>query len=332
LLHRLVVAVGNPFENLDPAAALLEKTGHNAEAIEFIEQLVQSAPWEPVYRLRLAKATIAADTNAGSAQDVVASIASSADVPYTVRTQAALTLAGVHHQSERGPIQVGSNELSLLASGIGGLSASAANQPFFYEVRLQAAQSSSEPRVKFQLLGNALADTPTRDDARIPLFLAAASVRSDEFARGVIEPLLRQQFLSRVPPVAIAEDEIITSETDSSADEGVGSWLPTRFRLAPAQQAQIVWTLAEVLIRVDRLNEALTYLQTAHRLEKAPARRQQISSEIVDVRLRLRRQQLNEARQPILHEALEQDHLVHSKLLARSTVAAKAAAKKGVTQ
>ena len=41
LLRRLVVVVGNPFENLDPAAALLEKTGHNAEAIEFLEQLVK---------------------------------------------------------------------------------------------------------------------------------------------------------------------------------------------------------------------------------------------------------------------------------------------------
>ena len=47
LLRRLVVVVGNPFENLDPAAALLEKTGHNAEAIEFLVQLVKASPWEP---------------------------------------------------------------------------------------------------------------------------------------------------------------------------------------------------------------------------------------------------------------------------------------------
>src|SRR5208282_4034321 len=46
LLRRLVVVVGNPFENLDPAAVLLEKAGHNAEAIEFLDQLVRSAPWD----------------------------------------------------------------------------------------------------------------------------------------------------------------------------------------------------------------------------------------------------------------------------------------------
>lgn len=34
LLRRLVAAVGNPFENLDPAAALLENAGHNRDAIE----------------------------------------------------------------------------------------------------------------------------------------------------------------------------------------------------------------------------------------------------------------------------------------------------------
>ncbi len=60
LLRRLVVAVGSPFENLDPAAALLEKTGHNAEAVEFLEQLVKSAPWDSSFRLRLAKAKLAA--------------------------------------------------------------------------------------------------------------------------------------------------------------------------------------------------------------------------------------------------------------------------------
>ena len=278
LLQRLVVAVGNPFENLDAAAGLLEKTGHNAEAVEFLGELVQSAPWQPVYRLRLAKATIAAGKNTGSAQDVVASIASSQEAAYPVRTQAALALAGLHYQSERSPIQVGSNELNLLASGAGGLSAAAANQPFFYEARLQAAQGISEPPMKVQLLGNALADTPARDDARVPLFLAAASVHSDEFARGVIEPLLRQQFLNRAPSVSTTEDEIISSESDNGADENALGWLPAPLKLAPAQQAQVAWTLADVLTRIDRLNEAVPYLQIAHKLERVPTRRQQIGA------------------------------------------------------
>ena len=69
LLRRLVVTVGAPFENLDPAAALLEKTGHNAEAVEFLEQLVRSAPWDSTYRLRLAKANLAAGKDASTARE-----------------------------------------------------------------------------------------------------------------------------------------------------------------------------------------------------------------------------------------------------------------------
>ena len=66
--------------------------------------------------------------------------------------------------------------------------------------------------------------------------------------------------------------------------------------------------------------------------KKAPARREQIGRTITDVRARLRRQQLNAARQPILHEALEQDRLVHPRLLARAAPPGKAAAQKGVKQ
>src|SRR5262249_56445849 len=77
LLRRLAVAVGNPFENLDPAAALLEKTGHNAEAVEFLEQLVKSSPWDGFYRLRLAKAKLAAGSGSASAAESLNTIPSS---------------------------------------------------------------------------------------------------------------------------------------------------------------------------------------------------------------------------------------------------------------
>jgi predicted Zn-dependent protease len=337
LLRRLVVVVGNPFENLDPAATLLEKTGHNSEAIEFLEQLVKSAPWEAAYRLRLAKAKIATGGGAGSiptagtAQDALAAIASSAEISYSVRTLAAVALAGVH-QVERHPVELGSKELNLLAEGDSEISVSAADQPFFYDARLKAAQAAADPRVKVQLLGNALAETPARDEARIPLFLAAASARSDEFARGVVEPLLGGQSFRPAPSVITGDEEIIGSD-EADAEEAEGpSQMNAAFKLPTAQQAQLAWTLSEVLVRLDRLNEALPYLLRARRLEKAPTRREQIGRTITDVRARLRRQQLNAARQPILHEALEQDRLVRPRLLAHAAPPAKAASQKGVKQ
>ena len=231
---------------------------------------------------------------------------------------------GRHSPSGSPADSTGQNELNLLASG-GGISVSSANQAFFYEARLQAAQAAAEPRVKFQLLENALSDTPTRDDARIPLFFAAAGVQSDQFARAVMEPLLRQQYQGRVPPLTTREDEFITSETDNAANESITGWLATSLSLAPAPQSRVAWTLAEVSARIDRLTEGLSYLQIAHQLEKTPARRQEIAGKIVSLRLQIRRQQLNAARQPILHEALEQDRQVHPKLPRPKSLASAAA-------
>ena len=319
LLRRMVVAVGNPFENLDPAATLLEKTGHNAEAVEFLEQLVESTPWEPMYRLRLAKAKTAAGEDADAAQKALTAIASGAEVPYGVRTQAALALA-----SSNRAIETGSAELNLLAASGYGIAASIADRPFFYDARLRAAQGATDIQVKVRLLGNALADTPARDDARIPLFLAAAATHADELARGVIEPLLQRQFLNSIPTAPAAEQEIIASNDDAE-DQNAAGQIENPFKLPIAQQALVANTLGEVMIRLDRLDEALRYLRVAHRLEKATARRKAIGGRIADVSARLRRQRLNAARQPILHEALEQDRLVRPRLLTRSILPSKPA-------
>ncbi len=124
--------------------------------------------------------------------------------------------------------------------------------------------------MKVQLLGNALADTPARDDARIPLFLAAAGMRSDEFARGVIEPLLRQQFFSPVSPL-VGRDGEIAAETKSDGDDENGSDQaegPIQAANHPTGGDGV--DLGELMIRLDRLDESLRYLRIARRLEKCP--------------------------------------------------------------
>jgi hypothetical protein len=258
------------------------------------------------------------------AQNALAAIASGSDVSYGVRTQSALALAGIRH-----PVELGSAELNLLAGGTGAIAAPGADQPFFCDARLRATQTSADAGVKVQLLSNSLADTPARDDARIPLFQAAARMHSDEFARGVIEPLLRHQFFSSVSPL-IGRDAEIAAETNNDADDENGaSQAEGPFKLAIIQQAQIVRSLGELMIRLDRLDESLRYLRIARKLERVPARRKEISSTIAEVSARLRRQRLNAARQPILHEALEQDRLVRPRLLARSVPPAQETVKGG---
>ncbi len=56
LLRRMALVAGEPFENLKEAAALLNKSGHSAEATEFLKQRVQAVPWDLEARAQLAGA------------------------------------------------------------------------------------------------------------------------------------------------------------------------------------------------------------------------------------------------------------------------------------
>jgi len=83
------------------------------------------------------------------------------------------------------------------------------------------------------------------------------------------------------------------------------------------------------LIRLERLDEAAAYLKIAQNLEKSAAERTRITTQLQEVRARLRRQRTNAARQPILHAELEQDRLVRPRLAARAESPGKLPAKAG---
>jgi tetratricopeptide (TPR) repeat protein len=321
LLHRLVLAVGNPFENLDPAAALLEKTGHSAEAVEFLDQLVKSAPWEPSYRLRLAKAELAAGKSAAVAQESLAAIAAGPNTSYDLRLKAALALAGRPHSD------LGSGELNLLADSPAAISAPAADKFYFYEARIKAA-NVADAQTKIQLLSHCIIDFPRRDDARVPLFQAARSVESNEYALGVLEPVL--QFLRSYAPEISEEEQIVSSgEEEEESGEESNAPVPAVGKLSRAQQAQIAQMVGDTMVRLDRLAEALSHYHAARRLEKSPPVRKALLRKIADARASLRVESQNAARQPILHEALEQDRVVRPKLVARVTPASKPTSAKG---
>jgi hypothetical protein len=321
LLRRLVVALENPYQNLDSAAALLEKTGHNKEALEFLEPLSKATPWEPAFQLRLAKARIAAGQDAASGQALLAKIATDGHAAYETRVEAVQALAGAQGASD-----FGSAELNLLSRSSRGISPESANQPFFCDARLRAAQAERDPRPKLSLLGGALAETSSRDDARVPEFYAAAALNQNEFALAAIEPLLRDQRLLRTPPPGNNEEEEILgadetypdSDADNAEEEASGS-VNTNTKLTPAQQGQLARAVGEVFARLERLNEALPYLQLAQNLEKTAARLKEIKSETASVKSRLRQEQVNAARQPVLHADLEQDRVVRPRLVAQTT-------------
>jgi tetratricopeptide (TPR) repeat protein len=327
LLRRLVTVVGDPYQNMDSAAALLEKTGHNVEAIAFLDPLVKSAPWEPAFRLRLAKAQISAGKDLNGAQYDLAIIAAASRNLYILRVEAALALSGSRHATE-----FGSMELKLLGEDSRSITVAAADQPFFYDARLRAAQRSGDVHQRVQLLTRALEDTPARDDARIPLFHAAVSLHSDAFALASIDQMLRDRRIRQVAPSDTRDEEgILSSDEDSTEQDDEAPRVYGTTKLLSAQRAQLAQSVGLVLMRVHRFSEALTYLQAAQQLEKTSARRKELAGEISDVRGRLRRQQLNAARQPILHADLEQDRLVRPRLVARQAPVAEPIAEAGET-
>jgi cellulose synthase operon protein C len=321
LLKRLILVTDDAYQNMDSAAALFEKTGHPAEAIEFLKPLAESTPWEPSFRLRLAKAQLAAAQDKNAAAESLAALSIASENPYALRVQAVTALAGLPQ-----PGEFGSAELKLLAAGPKSITPVSSDHPFFYDSRLAAAQNSPNPQTKMEVLGKALADSPSRDDARVPFFRAAASIPEDQLALASIEQLLERRVLGQVVENNTGDEEIISADAmDDNGDE-TDVETPATLALQPSQQAQLAHEVALAMIRLERLDEAASYLQIARKLEKLPAERKVIASQLLEVRTRLRQQRANAARQPILHADLEQDRLVRPRLVARAAAPAQSAA------
>jgi hypothetical protein len=56
LLRRMTLVSGEPFATFESAAGLLERTGHRAEAVEFLTSLTRAEPWNAEARRRLSAA------------------------------------------------------------------------------------------------------------------------------------------------------------------------------------------------------------------------------------------------------------------------------------
>lgn len=310
LLRRMTLVVGTPFENLDSAAALLEKTGHPAEAAQFLDQLVKAVPWIAAYRLRLAKAEMATAENADVARDSLAAIATNTEVPYETRVGAATALAGSRPQAN-----LASDELKLLVTGAA-IPAAEANKPFFYPARLKAAEQARSEELRLEILRSAVEERPNRDAARLPLFRAFVASGQSQLAWTTMEPLLQSGFLGgRQEAPAEEEEESETTEGQMEATRVRASDLG---RLSAAEQASIASALGLVLEKLDRWEDAVRYLRLAVRLEPIARRRTDLTKKISDLRALRARNSANASRQPLIHDALEQDRVVRPRLQARA--------------
>src|SRR5262249_51629485 len=154
--------------------------------------------------------------------------------------QAASALAGL-----RQPGDFGSQELKLFSAGAANITAADANRSFFYAARLTAAPKISSQEERLDLLGNALADSPSRTDARVPYFRAAGSLQRDELALTSIEQMLQAGVVGRTFEETTSDEDVqaATDESDSGDETPASGPMPT---LSPAQQAQQAQLAQEV--------------------------------------------------------------------------------------
>lgn len=320
LLRRLAVTVGNPYENLDPAAALLEKFHHDLEAVEFLDQLVKCSPWDPSYRLRLAKARLASSADVSQAQDSLQAIAAAPTTPYDIRLKAAAALEGRPHT------QLGSGELDLLSASPASLTPTTADRFYYYEGRTKAAQYATDAQTKIQLLSHCIIDFPRRNTARVPLFQAATAIHSDNYALGILDPLFSTQFLrSYAAQAEPSEAQIVSSDDEEENDDASNTLGAGDAQLSRVQKAQLAQQIGDAMRRAGRLADALSYYQTARSNEASQTVRKALLYKIDDMKEVLRIQQENAAHQPLLHEALEQDRVVHPRVLPRVPAASRTA-------
>jgi len=303
LLRRMTLVAGNPFEGQDPAAALLMRTGHPAEAATFLEEVVRAVPWNADYRVRLAQAHIAAKQNPDAAGKELVAVASAPSVTYETRLNAAKALTGAAPQ-------LGSKELNLMVEGQTA-TANDANQPFFFAARLKAAEGvPAVARIGF--LRAALEDKPSGEAARVPLLKAAIEAGDYHLAIAAMKPYLGSDLEAGRDTGTGTDDE--QEQEPGAQDWRVEDTVRAFAKLSAKERAEISRDLGIAFERTNALAQALPYLQKAYRLESDPAVKSQINKDVQQIRLVQRRRELNRARQPEVHSELEQEHVVRPRL------------------
>jgi len=230
LLRRMQLVADEPFEDLIPAANLLERYGRTNEAAEYIEARARAVPWDFAARVRLGR-----DLNL---------IAAGANAPYSIRAAAA----------SRGGTG-GTGELALLAHGH--ITAAEANHPFYYDARLEAAKNTADSAAQVQLLLDAIAVHPELRAPLLPLFQAADRAGPFELAFVVAQRVPWAQ--TRVPLDA-------ARELSAALENGGDYWQAIGVLRTEANASG---TSPEVRAQLDQEIDAIEHRQQVHQQNEA---------------------------------------------------------------
>jgi thioredoxin-like negative regulator of GroEL len=278
LLTRLSLVVGEPFENLPASGALLERTKHPAEALEYRRNRVKAVPWDANAQIALARAEIAAGGDTADALGRLGQVRDSRTERYAVRVEAARAFASAGGRLGRPP----RSELDWL-SAPAELTPAAADQPMFVAARVSAARRATDPPARVNLLAAAVAIDPGDRNLRVPLFRADMAAGRAADALEAVQPILSR----------------------SRSLTGVG--------LAAADRVRLARELGEACQQVDRLPDAVRFLTIALEGESA-AGRAPIRQRISRINEEIDRRAKNATRQPRVSQALDQPRLVRPRI------------------
>jgi cellulose synthase operon protein C len=290
LFRRMSNVVAAPFGALGPASALLEKFGRTAEALEFRTRLAQAAPWDQANQIALA--LLKKD------QARLAELAKSSQAPYGERVVAAKAMK-VNED-------LGSAELNWLAST--NADVAAIEKPYSVASRIEAAQRSTDPAVKFRLLRSALEIDPGAQDIRLPLFRAALAVNRNQGAVSVWATSLERTAIGQ---------SLVQFRDPEGPEEADLRWAAGDFLPMIAQRAEVAREMAGAYRRLNYLPAARLLLRLSQRLQPSEA----TATELASVEAEQEARAENQRRAPVIRTGLEQERPVRPRLKAGTQVA-----------
>lgn len=286
LLRRMTMLSGEPFETHAAAAALLARFGKNSEAAAFLEQLAKAVPWDSGSRVRWAEL-------ARNTQELTA-LAGNPNASYSARGDAAVAL----RRSGGTKVATGSAELDLLASNTA-LTELGVNKPYWYRARVEAAPAIQDGPSKARTLILAIGLNPAPVEPRVELFRTQLSLKR------------YQQAIWALPEGAHTAENL--SDAETFPEWQTGSFL----RDAPynaTERAAIARGLGDSWRNLGEAWRALYYYRLAMELDRSPAMKSGVQSNLDAVRRSVALKKQNNERRPVITKNLEQPHVVRPKL------------------
>jgi tetratricopeptide (TPR) repeat protein len=283
------------YSSLDSAASLLERSGHDAEALEFLAPLANGVPWEPEYKLGLARAELKARVKVADAEAMLAQLVGDNAIPYSARVEAATALNGAAK-----PATAGSGELMLLASGAK-VTPEQANRPYYLAARVAAARAAANAE---PILLDALACGPS-DEARLMLFEKEYTLGHDAMALAAIDPLVNNG--GNTYPVP--------RWTQNREYDGQGPASDTQLPQIPRDERfKVASELAAIYERTGNLPAAVSWIATAISLggDSNEAKRLQSHKSALEAQMAIDTE--NASRRPVIQASLDQPNVVRPRI------------------